>query len=56
MKNLYECTLTKGLCEYGGNKAFNYGFMSGSACYCRLKKRFTVDMKICPKIKDNHNE
>jgi len=37
----FPCRLSKtGFCKYGGNKNFNYGFMRGSAAYCRLTKTF----------------
>ena len=39
------------LCEYGGNKRYNYGFTSGMASYCRLSKKWIHDLKSCPKIK-----
>lgn len=35
-------------CQYGGNKAYNYGFMSGTASYCRHDRRWVADMKRCP--------
>ena len=43
-----------GICEYGGNKVFNYGFMSGSSGYCRHPRgnRFLSDMDKCPKSHD----
>ena len=47
----YPCNLTPtGACKYGGNKVFNYGFMRGSAGFCRhpKEKRFTGDMNKCP--------
>jgi len=54
----YPCILspTK-LCNYGGNKRYNYGFLSGTAEYCRKIKCWIVDIKDCPKIAEvNKNE
>ena len=51
-KRKYECKLSKdGLCEHAGNKAFDYGFMRGSANFCRhpREKRFVGNIKKCPK-------
>lgn len=32
----YQCDLAEtGKCQYGGTKAFNYGFMRGSHAVCR---------------------
>jgi hypothetical protein len=54
----YPCTLSPtGLCIYGGNKRYNYGFFSGTAGYCRKLKCWVVDIKTCPKIIEvNKNE
>ena len=31
----YQCDLSKtGMCRYGGNKQFNYGFCNGTHSYC----------------------
>lgn len=38
-----------GGCEYGGNKRFNYGFMSGTSSYCWLVKKWIHDFIGCPK-------
>jgi hypothetical protein len=38
------------LCKYGGNKAYNYGFVSGLSSYCRLVKKWVHDLKTCPLI------
>ena len=29
-----------GYCKHGGNKRFNYGFMNGTASYCRKVKKW----------------
>ena len=45
------------LCEYGGNKRYNYGFISGMSSFCRLSKKWVHDLKSCPKtIKINENK
>lgn len=39
------------LCQYGGNKRYNYGIVAtGTASYCRLAKKWVHDLKSCPKI------
>ena len=45
----YPCpkSLTK-MCQYGGNKRYNYGFMSGTSSYCRKDKKWVHDLKDCP--------
>lgn len=57
----YPCPLsTTGGCKYGGNKPYNYGFMSGTSSYCRhpQRKRFVYNaigggtIK-CPKESEN---
>lgn len=51
-KKKYPCPLSiSGNCEFAGNKFYNYGFVNGSANYCRhkLEKRFVSDIKVCPK-------
>ena len=41
----YPCELSdSGFCIYGGSKRFNYGFVCGSAGYCRKEKRFIYNM------------
>ena len=46
----YPCKLCKTKdCEHAGNRYYNYGFVQGTANYCRLEKRFIADMKLCPK-------
>lgn len=40
------------VCEYGGNKSYNYGFCSGMASYCRLIKKWVGDFEKCPKTTD----
>ena len=46
----YYCPLRKELCEFGGNKRYNYGFVSGTASYCRKIKIFICDFndRKCP--------
>lgn len=45
----YPCKLSKmGMCQYGGNKRYNYGFVSGTASYCYFAKRWITDLKECP--------
>ena len=47
---VYPCEKAKdGMCEHGGNKNFNYGFVRGSAPYCRLKRQWVSDLERCPK-------
>jgi len=56
MAQQYKCALSQtGTCEHGGNKAFNYGFMRGTAQYCRHSKgkKFTDDLSECPKSKES---
>ena len=38
-----------GGCEHGGNKTYNYGFVSGTASYCWFNKRFLDTFSGCPK-------
>ena len=49
----YPCpkSLTK-MCQYGGNKRYNSGFMSGTSSYCRKDKKWVHDLKFCPIFKD----
>jgi hypothetical protein len=35
-------------CKFGGNKRYNYGFVSGMSLFCRKEKKWLVDMKVCP--------
>ena len=56
MAKEYICSLSlSGTCKYGGNKRFNYGFVSGTAEFCRHPKQKTfVDRMLfgvikCPK-------
>ena len=55
MKKYYSPMINNDLCEYGGNKYYNYGFMSGMSSYCRLVKKWVHDLKECPKIKEEEN-
>jgi hypothetical protein len=54
----YPCALSSTrLCKYGGNKRYNYGFLSGTAGYCRKIKCWVVNIKVCPIITGvNKNE
>lgn len=46
----YDCPKAKnGKCKHGGNKRYNYGFVSGTAYYCYLTKKWVQDIKKCPK-------
>jgi hypothetical protein len=51
----YPCFLAvDGSCRYGGNKRYNYGFVSGMAGYCRFSKKWVSDLPKCPlKAKDS---
>ncbi len=45
----FLCRLSKdGWCEYGGNKHYNAGFVSGMASYCRKSKKWVCDLEKCP--------
>jgi len=45
----YICPLSKtGTCKYGGNKTYNYGFISGIASYCYHIKKFIDGIDKCP--------
>lgn len=45
----YFCPLSPTrMCQYGGNKRYDYGFMSGTSSYCRKDKRWVHDIKECP--------
>ena len=49
IKKRYPCKLARdGYCEHGGNKKYNYGFVSGIAGFCRLSKKWVDDLKECP--------
>ena len=49
----YQCKLSKsGACKHGGNKAYNYGFVSGTASYCYYIRRWLSDIIECPKSGD----
>ena len=48
-KKEYPCPIAKTkMCRYGGNKRYNYGFMIGTASYCRKVKRWVCDLDKCP--------
>lgn len=45
----YPCLLSETkMCQYGGNKRYNYGFTSGTSSYCRKDKKWVHDLKQCP--------
>ena len=47
--NEYPCDKSKTkLCIYGGNKRYDYGFVSGMLQYCRKIKKWVHDIEICP--------
>ena len=49
MAKEYPCPRSETkMCNYGGNKNFNYGFMVGIASYCRKVKRWVSDLDKCP--------
>ena len=41
--------ISKSTGKYGGNKRYNYGFVSGTANYCHKKEKWVADLKNCPK-------
>ena len=48
-----DCRLSKTkTCEHAGNRYYNYGFVQGTANYCCFDKKWTADMKKCPKKSD----
>lgn len=50
----FDCPLNKNGCKYGGNKAYSYGFSSGTASYCRKVKKFVCDLEEkCPLEEEN---
>ena len=55
----YLCSLSEDGCEYGGNKRFNYGFVSGTHEFCRHPRQKTPVARAlcgvieCPKKKFN---
>jgi hypothetical protein len=51
-KKRYPCDLAPdGMCKYGGNKVYNYGFVQGTESFCRHSKKLTTDIESCP-LKD----
>ena len=41
----FPCPLSQtGRCIFGGNKRYNYGFMSGIGSYCRKSKQWIYSM------------
>lgn len=60
----YPCPkATSGTCRYGGNKNYNYGFVSGTASFCRHPSqkyrgsagRFVSDISGCPLTTDERS-
>jgi len=47
-KNKYLCQKEKKMCQYGGNKSYNYGFVSGTSGYCFKDKKFLDKVNVCP--------
>ncbi|KKK97355.1 hypothetical protein LCGC14_2653580 [marine sediment metagenome] len=45
----YPCYKSEtGFCKYGGNKSYDYGFVSGTASYCKKAKKWVADLEKCP--------
>lgn len=45
----FPCPLSpSGVCRHGGNKHFNYEFMSGTSSYCRKSDKWVHDLASCP--------
>ncbi len=44
----YPCKHNKNGCKHGGNKKYNYPFMSGKARYCRLVNAWVSELNECP--------
>ena len=45
----YPCPESpSGYCKHGGNKVYNYGFVRGTAKYCRKIKMWVHDLDVCP--------
>lgn len=55
-KQEYSCPLREKPCTYGGNKHYDYGFVRGTASYCRFVKRWVTDMEECPLSKQEQIE
>ena len=50
-KKKYPCGMAKsGVCEFAGNRQFNYGFTMGRGAYCNhhTQKRFVWAINTCP--------
>lgn len=43
------CEFSKRECANFYYKVYNYGFTSGRSGYCRMCKKWTHDVKVCPK-------
>lgn len=41
------------MCKYGGNKRFNYGFMSGTSGYCRFFNEWLHEIEVCSQPQKN---
>ena len=50
------CCYTGKICKYGGNRTYNYGFLTGTASFCRKEKSFCSDMKKCPLVDEEVGE
>jgi hypothetical protein len=42
------CCYKKMECSFGGNRTYNYGFLTGTASFCGKENKFCCDMKKCP--------
>ena len=38
----------EGQCSYGGNKHYDYGFVSGTSSYCRFARKWLSALEKCP--------
>ena len=53
MPKEYPCSLSSTkTCKHGGNKRYNFGFMSGTAGYCKKVNKWTSDLEECPLKKE----
>ena len=56
MKHICKCKLSKiGICKHAGNKYYNYGFIQGTAAFCKKEKGWIADLKKCP-LEDKYNQ
>jgi hypothetical protein len=45
----YYCSLSiDNQCQYGGNKTYDYGFLTGTGEYCRVVNKWVMYLKECP--------